>query len=179
MISLVLVTASTGKAVTGINGITLHSAFYLPVKSGLKFFEYKKPSGETLHMLRKKYQYLKVLIIDKISVIGRETFGHLDLTLKAIMRNLLPFDGVSLLLEIFYIFHLLTKKVCSWNQLRDHIVHSMDSCGKNSNCISRLRLFDRAVIQILLNYLLGFKKDIKQWCVSNKSFSQHWYWCMA
>ena len=86
-------TASTGKAVTGINGITLHSAFYLPVKSGLKFFEYKKPSGETLHMLRKKYQYLKVLIIAEISVIGRETFGHIDLALKAIMQNSSPFGG--------------------------------------------------------------------------------------
>ena len=29
----------------------------------------------------------------------------------------------------------------------------MDGCGKNSNCISWLRLFSRAVTQILLNYL--------------------------
>ena len=75
----VLVTASTGKTAKGINGITLHSAFHLPVKSGLKSHEYKKPNDETLHMLKNKYQYLKVLIIDKISMIGRETFGHLDL----------------------------------------------------------------------------------------------------
>ena len=90
-------TASIGKAVTCINGITLHSAFHLPVKSGLKSHEYKKPSDETLHMLRNKYQYLKVLIIDEISMIGRETFGHLDLALKAIMQNSSPFGGVSLL----------------------------------------------------------------------------------
>ena len=45
-------TASTGKAVTGINGITLCSAFHLPVKSGLKSYEYKKPDDETLHMSR-------------------------------------------------------------------------------------------------------------------------------
>ena len=93
----VLVTASTGKAATGINGITLHSAFHLPVKSGLKSYKYKKPSDETLHMLRNKYQYLKVLIIDKISMIGRETFGHLDLVLKDIIQNSSPFGGVSLL----------------------------------------------------------------------------------
>ena len=55
----VLVIASTGKAATGINDITLYSAFHLPVKSGLKSYEYKKPSDETLHMLRNKYQYLK------------------------------------------------------------------------------------------------------------------------
>ena len=63
----------------------------------MKFFEYKKPSDETLHMLRDKYQYLKVLIIDEISVIGRETFGHLHLALKAIMQNSSPFGEVSLL----------------------------------------------------------------------------------
>ena len=51
----VLVTACTGKAVRGINEITMHSAFHLPVKSGLKLYEYKKPSDETFHMLRIKY----------------------------------------------------------------------------------------------------------------------------
>ena len=91
-------TVSTGKVATGTNGIILHSAFHLLVKSGLKSYEYKKPNDETLHILRNKYQYLKkVLIIDEISVIGRETFGHLDLALKAIMQNSSPFSGVSLL----------------------------------------------------------------------------------
>ena len=78
-------TVSTGKAAKGINGITLHSAFHLHVKSGLESYRYKNPNAENLQMLRNKYQYLKVLIKDKISVIGRETFGHLDPALKAIM----------------------------------------------------------------------------------------------
>ena len=91
------VTASTGKAATGISGITLHSAFNLPVKSGLKSYEYKKPSDETLLMLRSKYQYLKVLIIAEVSMIGRENFRHLDLASKTIMQNSSPFSGVSLL----------------------------------------------------------------------------------
>ena len=30
-------------------------------------------------------------------MIERETFGHLDIVLKAIMQNLSPFSGVSLL----------------------------------------------------------------------------------
>ena len=91
------VTASTGKAATGISGITLHSAFNLPVKSGLKSYEYKKPSDETLLMLRSKYLYLKVLIIAEVSMTGRENFRHLDLAFKAIMQNSSPFSGVSLL----------------------------------------------------------------------------------
>ena len=93
----VLVTVSTGKTAIGINGITLHSAFHLPVKSGLKSYEYKTLSAETLHMLRYKYQYLKFLIIYEISMIGGETIEHFDLALKAIMQNSSPFVGVSLL----------------------------------------------------------------------------------
>ena len=48
-----------------------------------------------LIMFRIKYQYLKVLIIDEILVMGRENFGQLDLALNALMQNSLPFGGVS------------------------------------------------------------------------------------
>ena len=48
-------------------------------------------------------------MVDEISVIGRETFRHLDLALKAIKQNSSPFGGVSLLV----VGELLTKKVCS------------------------------------------------------------------
>ena len=71
--------------------------FIFLLKSVLKSYQYKKPRDETLQMLRSKYQYLKVLIINEISMIGRETFGHFDLALKAIMKSLSPFGGVSLL----------------------------------------------------------------------------------
>ena len=46
----------------------------------------------------------------------------------------------------------------SVNQVKNHIGHSIDGCGKNSKHISWLRLCGRAVIQILLNYLIGFEK---------------------
>ena len=51
----VLVTASAGKVTTGVNGFTFHSAFHLPVKSGLKFYGCKSLSDETFHVLRNKY----------------------------------------------------------------------------------------------------------------------------
>ena len=37
------------------------------------------------------------MIIDEILMKGKETFGHLDLPLKAVMQNLSPFGAVSLL----------------------------------------------------------------------------------
>ena len=75
----VFVTASTGKAATAVNGIALHSTFHCPVKSGLKSYAGKKHIDKTLHILRNRYQYLKVLIIDEILMTGRETLEHLDL----------------------------------------------------------------------------------------------------
>ena len=69
----VLVTASTGKAATGINGTTLHSSFRLPVKSGYNCYENWKLSDEALHILRNKYKYLQVLLIDEISIVGCKT----------------------------------------------------------------------------------------------------------
>ena len=50
-----------------------------------------------LHIFKNKWHYLKVLMIDGISMIGKETFGHLDRVLKAIIHNSSPFGGVSLL----------------------------------------------------------------------------------
>ena len=93
----VLVTASTGKAATVINGTTLHSAFRLPVQTRNKSFEYRKPSDEGLHEMRNRYKYLKVLLIDEISMVGYDTFQHLNLALQLIKNNKLPFGGVCLM----------------------------------------------------------------------------------
>ena len=70
-----LVTASTGKAATGVDGITVYSTFHLPVKWGLKSYGYKKPSDEILHILRSKHQHLKDNRWE-VPTIGRETFKH-------------------------------------------------------------------------------------------------------
>ena len=62
----VLVTASTGKAATNIDSVTLHSAFHLPVKRGF----YVQPGAEVLYILKIRYPYLKILVIDEISMTG-------------------------------------------------------------------------------------------------------------
>ena len=38
-----------------------------------------------------------MLLIDEISMVGDDTFGHLDQALKYIKHNSLPFGGVSML----------------------------------------------------------------------------------
>ena len=153
----VLVTASTGKTATGMNGVTLHFAFHLRVKSGLKSYEYNKPNDETLHMLRNKYQYLNVLIIDQISVIGRENFGHSDLALKAIMQNSSPFDGVSLLVVGDFL------QLSPVNQKGVFMKPSKGSYRSFNGWLwEKSQLYEQVVIQISLNYLTGFEKINKQ-----------------
>ena len=63
----VVVTASTGKAATNTNCTTLHSAFSLPAREGS--FNQGKLGKERLHELQMKYQHLKVLLSDEISMI--------------------------------------------------------------------------------------------------------------
>ena len=92
-----LVTASTGKAATCINETTLHAAFQLPIKTRNRTFQYNKPKDETLHEMRSRYKYLKVLIIDEISMVGCETFQHLNLPMQLIMSSSSQFGSVSLI----------------------------------------------------------------------------------
>ena len=97
-----------------------------------------------------------------MSMIVRETFGHLDLALKGIMQNSSPFCGVSLLVVDFLQLPQVNQKGVFMKPSKGSYRSLMDGCRKNSNCMSWLRLFSRAVIQILLNYLIGFEKVSKQ-----------------
>ena len=93
----VKVTASTGKAATNINGTTLHSAFSLPVNQpGTK--PRTKPSDDCLQKLQNCYEYLKVLLIDEISMTDKTTFDHLNVWLRKTKKVDFDFGAVSMLL---------------------------------------------------------------------------------
>ena len=95
----VLLTAPTGKAAFNIRGMTLHSAFALPVTE----FNGEMPnlSSDVCNTLRSKLSCLKVIIIDEISMVGSKILSQVNNRLKAIMDNSLDFGGApSSLLEI-------------------------------------------------------------------------------
>ena len=91
-------------------------------------------------------------------MIGRETFVHLDLPLKD-LQNLSPFSGVSWLVLDFLQLPSVKQKGVFIKPSKELHRSFNDGCGKNSSCMSCLRFFGRAVIQILLNYLIGFEKQ--------------------
>ena len=90
----IMLTASTGKAAAHINGLTLHSAFHIGCKKRAKDAAISK---RVLAGLQKKYRHLKIIVLDEISMIGRDTFECLDRNLQAIMNSNEDFGGVSIL----------------------------------------------------------------------------------
>ncbi|XP_060594477.1 uncharacterized protein LOC132748840 isoform X1 [Ruditapes philippinarum] len=94
----VLLTASTGKAATGINGTTLHSAFALPVKTkASKSSEYQKIGSERLNKMRSSYANLKLIIADEISMFGSQNLQNLHLALQDIFQDYnTPFAGEAI-----------------------------------------------------------------------------------
>lgn len=94
----VLVTASTGKAASNINGTTLHAAFALPVRDKTSTFEYKKTGAQKINTLRCLYTNLKLIIADEISMFGAKSLLHLHKSLQDIFEDFKnPFAGISIL----------------------------------------------------------------------------------
>ncbi|XP_066269843.1 uncharacterized protein [Branchiostoma lanceolatum] len=92
----VLLTAFTGTAAFGINGMTLHSALSL----GCGGKEYQPLSSDKLNTLRSRLGKLKLLIVDEVSMVGADILYHVHRRLQDICGNSDPdtrFGGVSIL----------------------------------------------------------------------------------
>ena len=94
----VLVTASTGKTAINVNGITLHFAFGLPVRENITFTQLAWDKKDNF---LKKYVNPKALLVDKISMILKLTFNHLNVNMRKVFDEdgilNLDFSGKSLL----------------------------------------------------------------------------------
>lgn len=88
----VLLCAPSGKAAFLIGGVTLHTAFALPIQQ----FGGKMPelSHDTANTIREKLSDLKLLIIDEISMVGSGTFCRVDTRLRQIMGRNDSFGGI-------------------------------------------------------------------------------------
>ncbi len=90
----VAITASTGIAATHIGGMTIHSWSGIGIKDylsqrDLDYLE-QKP------YLWKRFEHVKVLIIDEISMLKDTNFDMVDRVCKTFKRNNLPFGGIQL-----------------------------------------------------------------------------------
>ena len=89
----IILTASTGKAGAEINGVTLHSAFSLKIKLPTDL----KGDKQKCSKLHEKYRFLKIIILDEISMISDDTFIDFSVAMQDIMGNDEDFGGVSVI----------------------------------------------------------------------------------
>ncbi|KAE9521404.1 hypothetical protein AGLY_018226 [Aphis glycines] len=91
----VLLTTPTGKAAYGIKGLTLHSAFKLPLNQFAGLLQ--KLSSDISNTLRCQFANVKLLIIDEISMVGIKTLGYIDQRLRSILRINKPFGDINVI----------------------------------------------------------------------------------
>ena len=91
----VLLCAPFSKAAFSIGGVTLHTAFKLPIS--LNSRQMPDLSLDLANTIRVQLFHLKVLIIDEISMVGARMLSQVDTRLRQIKGVNEPFGGVSVL----------------------------------------------------------------------------------
>jgi ATP-dependent DNA helicase PIF1 len=92
----VAITASTGIAATHLGGTTIHSWSGLGIKDDLT--DYDIDILESRKYLWDRYQSVKVLIIDEISMLHHFRFDLLDKLARSFKRNSMPFGGLQVVI---------------------------------------------------------------------------------
>lgn len=92
------VTASTGSAAFLINGRTLHSFLGIGLGNGSASSLASKTLSKN-EIVYERIRFLKLLIIDEISMIGSELFTKISEYLSIIKNNPKPFGGIQMILS--------------------------------------------------------------------------------
>ena len=92
----ILLTAFTGTAAFGIEGMTVHSALGLSCGPNNKA-QYQPPSSDRLNTLRSRLGKLKLLVIDEVSMVGADLLYHIHRRLQDITGKSDRFGGISIL----------------------------------------------------------------------------------
>ncbi len=90
------VTASTGIAATHIGGVTIHSWTGMGIKNVLT--EYDLEALEEKQYLWKRFEKVKVLVIDEISMLHHYRLDLVDKICKSFKRSSKPFGGIQIIL---------------------------------------------------------------------------------
>ena len=85
--------APTGQASTGIDGLTLHSAFNLPFGN-----QYVSLSDKLRETARHALSNLTIVVIDEMSMVKADLLYQLHMRLQEIKQNKMDFGGVSIIL---------------------------------------------------------------------------------
>ncbi|XP_061184994.1 uncharacterized protein LOC133193010 [Saccostrea echinata] len=96
----ILLCAYTGKAAYNIGGATIASAFHQKINQSQQSLH-----CDELNTFRTKYQNLKLIIIDEISMVGNRSLALIDSRLQLLTGIKKPFGGISII-AVGDFFHL-------------------------------------------------------------------------
>ena len=88
--------APTGKAAFNIGGVTMHNAFNFSFNLDKEICENRKLSADVKNTLRCKYQKLKLIVIDEVSMVGSKMLHSMNRVLPDTFDNTEPFGGISI-----------------------------------------------------------------------------------
>ncbi|XP_062616288.1 uncharacterized protein LOC134278001 [Saccostrea cucullata] len=88
----ILLCAYTGKAAYNIGGATIASAFHQKINQSQQSLH-----CDELNTFRTKYQNLKLIIIDEISMVGNRSLALIDSRLQLLTGIKKPFGGISII----------------------------------------------------------------------------------
>ena len=146
----VLLTAFTGTAAFGIDGMTLHSALGFTC-GPRKNKDYQSPSSAKLNTLRSRLSKLKLLIIDEVSMVGADLLYHIHRRLQDICGNSHSrFGGVSILAvgDLFqlqpvgqnHVFSLPSDRCLYFSLYRLVCYWSRFGCSENNHYLMQTKM---------------------------------------
>ena len=79
--------APTGLAAFNIDGVTVHRLFQLPIEHDSKTSSYWPLPKESFKMIRNSFKYLKLIIIDEVSMLSSLCLAYIHLRLKEVFGS--------------------------------------------------------------------------------------------
>lgn len=142
------VTSTTGTSAILINGTTLHS--YLGIGTGKQDIDLICQKINSNKYLKRKWDKLKILIIDEISMLSADFFDKLELIARSVKESKKPFGGIQLILsgDFCQLPPIDSKEFCfeakSWTKCINKIVYLKKIIRQDNidfqNCLSQIRL---------------------------------------
>ena len=93
----VAITASTGIAATHMGGTTIHAWSGIGIRSFLSDYDIEMLEGKKY--LWDRFEKVKILIIDEVSMLSGDFLDMLDRVCRAFKRNNIPFGGIQIILS--------------------------------------------------------------------------------
>lgn len=176
----VVITSLTGTSAVLIGGTTIHS--YLGIGLGVKSVEALCTKIKSKQYLKKRWNTLKTLIIDEISMMSAELFDKISDIGKTIRKSNKPFGGIQIIAsgDFCQLKPIGSNYFCfealDWEPTMDYIINMTEIIRQKDidfqNCLNDIRLgtIKQSTKDLLMKHV-GKKLSNEQQIIPTQLFS--------